>query len=328
MVYIEYKGIAFVGTMKSGKTTTASIFDDVFGARVFSFATTLKQLCTTLYGMKQKDRSLLQGLGAAMRRINPDVFVDCLRTELNAHTIQSPWIFPVVDDVRYKNEFDFLQNQGFCMVYICRDYEKIQHEDSPHIVYYEHESEIHVKDLMLLCDKHIDNNTMSKSGLRAWVFEFARKHMALQHRIGYQFKNPDLLSALLTHYNRPGDDIATTFQSLKTVGDTVLRFVIADILFTNTAARTRVTNSVVNDAHLAKCAKQLGLHHDIKSITSEKLDSHDPCVIYADFLRAVLGAFWIDCKDLNMVERFAQRSILSSADAPTYSWSCHDIALQ
>ena len=51
MTQRTYCGVAFVGTMGSGKTTAANVFREAFDATPLSFATQLKELARTLYDM-------------------------------------------------------------------------------------------------------------------------------------------------------------------------------------------------------------------------------------------------------------------------------------
>ena len=105
--------IAFCGRMASGKTTLATHLCDTYGFQKFSLATKVKEVATTICGMKagEKDRRLLQTIGHEMRRIlYEDVWVDAVLRETQG--IENA----VIDDVRYGNEFIALKNAGWILV--------------------------------------------------------------------------------------------------------------------------------------------------------------------------------------------------------------------
>lgn len=98
--------IAICGKMGSGKTFLA----DELVARGYvkcSFACRVKELATELFGMKEKDRSLLIRLGAAMRSIDEDVWINtCLRNV-------EKYEFVVIDDLRMTNEYERLVKENW-----------------------------------------------------------------------------------------------------------------------------------------------------------------------------------------------------------------------
>ena len=115
-------GIGLSGKMYSGKTTFAKMIIDEYGSKKLSFADEVKAIATALFGMKQKDRRLLQSVGAKMREIHEDVWINVLLRNIKyVGKVFSIKKFPshpifVIDDVRYPNEKRKLEASGFIVV--------------------------------------------------------------------------------------------------------------------------------------------------------------------------------------------------------------------
>ncbi len=110
---IQYDGIIFTGKMASGKTYFSNLLiskikekdPDAVIYKV-SIAQKIKDIATDVFGMKEKDRRLLQQLGSKLRDIDKDVWIKYL-----SNNIESNKKFPfVVDDVRFSNEIAYLDN--------------------------------------------------------------------------------------------------------------------------------------------------------------------------------------------------------------------------
>lgn len=126
------------GRFASGKTSAAKFFIDnpqKFGDfKEVNFADKLKEVATDLFGMKKKDRSLLQKLGTeAMRSIDPDVWAKYIfdRTipmweeQFDINPAANGWITKhseflnfVVGDARYENELMYGTKAGSINVFV------------------------------------------------------------------------------------------------------------------------------------------------------------------------------------------------------------------
>jgi adenylate kinase family enzyme len=100
--------IAIAGSICSGKTTLAKMIAKKYSSYHFhhiSFATKIKSIVQELFHPDKKDRELLIEVGSNMRRIVPDVWINYVlyKTE---HSNHFSWI---IDDLRFKNEFDKLK---------------------------------------------------------------------------------------------------------------------------------------------------------------------------------------------------------------------------
>ena len=103
-----------MGCMGAGKTRWAEKYAQAHAsARVMSIAEPLKAIARDLFGMKGKDRALLQAIGTAFRRIDEDVWIKHLLRRL-----QGGDECVVVDDVRFRNEAQLLKQNGFMLIYL------------------------------------------------------------------------------------------------------------------------------------------------------------------------------------------------------------------
>jgi ribonuclease-3 len=118
----------------------------------------------------------------------------------------------------------------------------------------------------------------------------------LQRRLGYRFRDPELLALALTHRSAG----AANYERLEFLGDGLVNFVAADALFQAKPAAgegdlTRLRASVVCEESLARLAEQLGLG-DALTVGGATLKNGGfrRASVLADALEAVLGAIYVD----------------------------------
>jgi ribonuclease-3 len=117
-----------------------------------------------------------------------------------------------------------------------------------------------------------------------------------RERLGYVFREPDLLRHALTHRSYG----ASHNERLEFVGDAVLNCVIGVTLYERFAALpegdlSRARAWLVNQETLARVARTLGLGAEIKLGEGEqKSGGIDRASILADALEAVFGAVFVD----------------------------------
>jgi len=103
--------IAIVGRMCSGKTSLSNYIKTLYPTiHQISFATKLKEIAVQLFDMKEKDRCLLQQIGAKMREIDENVFITSTLRECNKYKNI------IIDDVRFENEVAVLYSQGWVLI--------------------------------------------------------------------------------------------------------------------------------------------------------------------------------------------------------------------
>lgn len=127
--------IAIIGKMCSGKTTISNILIKLNNSfKKLSFGDKVKEIAVELFFMKNKNRKLLQQIGTNMRQINKDVWANYLINESKNYE------YIVIDDLRYKNEYDILKKNGFKIIklIISNKLQRIRIENTYKINYKNH----------------------------------------------------------------------------------------------------------------------------------------------------------------------------------------------
>jgi ribonuclease-3 len=125
----------------------------------------------------------------------------------------------------------------------------------------------------------------------------------LVRRLGYVFHDPGLLEHALTHTSRANEDVSGGVidnESLEFLGDAVLGFAIADLLFRRFPDRdegwkSKMKAALVSTASLARLAE--GLHlgdHLLLGRGEEKTGGRQKQALLADGYEALLAAIYLD----------------------------------
>ena len=107
--------IGIFGPAFSGKSTLAvrlcvAFEDNHPSIRRVSFAGPIYEFAKTFFGMKSKDRPLLQAIGMKWREIDEDVWANAVVREGDN---------VIVDDGRFVNEANVLKVNGFVLIKLC-----------------------------------------------------------------------------------------------------------------------------------------------------------------------------------------------------------------
>ena len=124
---------------------------------------------------------------------------------------------------------------------------------------------------------------------------------ALEKRLGHRFGDQELLRRAMCHRSwvAESDDIRSN-ERLEFLGDAVLGWVIADLVFARYAdlaegALTDLRKSVVNANALAEVAAELHLgEHLLLGKGEDAANGREKVSILSDALEAVLGAVYVD----------------------------------
>lgn len=125
----------------------------------------------------------------------------------------------------------------------------------------------------------------------------------LQARIGYRFRDVGLLEHALTHRSRAHEDASGGVmdnESLEFLGDAVLGFVVADMLFQrfpthSEGYKSKIKASIVSTVSLAKLAAGLDLGRFLLlGRGEEKTGGRGKHAILADCFEALIAAVYLD----------------------------------
>jgi ribonuclease-3 len=126
---------------------------------------------------------------------------------------------------------------------------------------------------------------------------------SLQQAIGYRFRDRGLLEHALTHTSRANEDVSggvVDNESMEFLGDALLGFVVADMLFRDfprfdEGQKSKTKAAVVSTTTLAKQAERLRLgDHLLLGRGEEKTGGRRKQALLADTYEALLAAIYLD----------------------------------
>ncbi|MBP5297707.1 MAG: ribonuclease III [Lachnospiraceae bacterium] len=155
----------------------------------------------------------------------------------------------------------------------------------------------------------------------------------LQRRIGYSFKNPQLLTQALTHSSYANEqriNCVGDYERLEFLGDAVLELVSSAFLFRQEpklreGQMTKLRSTYVCEPALAYCAKDIELNKFIKlGKGEENTGGRGRDSITSDVCEAIIGAMYID-GGFEPCEAFIHRFILSDLENKTLFYDAKTI---
>jgi ribonuclease-3 len=135
------------------------------------------------------------------------------------------------------------------------------------------------------------------------VVPFGTEFEPLEQSIGYRFRDRGMLEHALTHRSRVHEDASGGVidnESLEFLGDSILGFVIADLLFRefpqhNEGQKSKLKASIVSAASLGRLAEKLGIgDYLILGRGEEKTGGRRKLALVADCYEALIAAIYLD----------------------------------
>jgi len=145
-----------------------------------------------------------------------------------------------------------------------------------------------------------DYRTLDESGPPTRIRD---EFETLQEAAGYRFRDRGILEHALTHRSRANEDVTGGVidnESLEFLGDAVLGFVIAELLFTRFPERdegqkSKMKAALVSTPALARQARRLGLgEHLLLGRGEEKTGGRVKRALLADGYEALIAAVYLD----------------------------------
>lgn len=146
--------------------------------------------------------------------------------------------------------------------------------------------------------------------------------MELEQKIGYEFKQKQLLQQALTHSsfsNEQKINKLKNYERLEFLGDAVLELLSSQFFFEgfpdmSEGQMTRLRSSMVCEPALAFCARDLSLNkYILLGKGEEATGGRERDSIISDVMEAVLGAIYLD-GGLAAADRFVKTFILSDLE--------------
>ncbi|WP_066803315.1 ribonuclease III [Moraxella oblonga] len=138
---------------------------------------------------------------------------------------------------------------------------------------------------------------------------FEQGYPYLCSKLGYTFKNPQLLRQALTHRSF---DPKKSYERLEFLGDALLGMVIAEALFHHFPRHdegklTRMRATLVRQETLVQIAEKLELsNHLILGAGEKKGGGRHRASILADAVEAILASVYLDSGDMGLVKSMVQ----------------------
>ncbi len=144
----------------------------------------------------------------------------------------------------------------------------------------------------------------------------------LETKIGYSFKNRELLTTALTHssYANERRGESESYERLEFLGDSILGLVTADFLYHQKPSlpegrMTRLRAELVCETSLHKVALELGLGQYMRLGRGEEhTGGRERPSILADMVESIIAAMYIDSGSIDESRRFIMEKILSHAE--------------
>jgi len=135
------------------------------------------------------------------------------------------------------------------------------------------------------------------------VVRLRDEYEALQQAIGYRFRDRGLLEHAMTHTSRANEDVSggvVDNESMEFLGDAVLGFVIADLLFRefpdyDEGRKSKSKAALVSTTALARQAERLNLgEYLLLGRGEEKTGGRHKQALLADAYEALIAAVYLD----------------------------------
>lgn len=141
----------------------------------------------------------------------------------------------------------------------------------------------------------------------------------LEQKIHYTFQNPELLRTALTHSSYTNEKGGENYERLEFLGDSVLGFVTADVLFHHTpelpeGLMTMLRSKQVCSRGLYSSAQKLNLgEYMILSHGEEKSGGRMRKSILEDMMESLIAAIYLDA-GIEEAGRFIREYVLADID--------------
>lgn len=143
----------------------------------------------------------------------------------------------------------------------------------------------------------------------------------LEEKIGYSFKNKELLLTALTHssYANEKHDRSLSYERLEFLGDSILGLITAEFLYKHSPAlpegrMTRLRAELVCEGSLKKIAEELSVGDYMRlGRGEERSGGRARASILADMVESIIAAMYLD-SGMDAARAFVMEKLLSHAE--------------
>lgn len=143
----------------------------------------------------------------------------------------------------------------------------------------------------------------------------------LERRIDYRFREPALLEQALTHRSRANEDElpGADNESLEFLGDAILGFIVAELLFRefprlDEGRKSKMKAALVSTTSLARAAEGIALGSYLRlGRGEEKTGGRQKTALLADAFEALIAAIYLD-GGLEHVRAFVERELAGALE--------------
>ncbi len=143
----------------------------------------------------------------------------------------------------------------------------------------------------------------------------------LQKKIGYTFKNIDLLKRALTHASYANENKKDSYERLEFLGDSILGLVCSSYLYENfpnmpEGQLTKNRAALVCEKSLCSFSKKLGLSEFMYLSYGEiRSGGKDRASILADMFESITAAIFLDSGEIESARQFVIKFIAPAAQS-------------
>lgn len=138
----------------------------------------------------------------------------------------------------------------------------------------------------------------------------------LEQKIGYKFKDIEILQRALTHSSYANENKTRSYERLEFLGDSVLGFICAQYLFEkfpnlSEGELTKGRSSLVCEKSLCVFSRQLGIGEFMYLSNGEiRTGGRERASILADMFESIIAAIYIDSGSMEIVREFVLKFLV------------------
>ncbi len=143
--------------------------------------------------------------------------------------------------------------------------------------------------------------------------------LALEKKIGYRFKDKNLILTAITHSSYANEHKCQSYERLEFLGDSILGYLTAGYLYKNfpklpEGQLTKTRARLVCEKSLFEFSKELGVGDFMRLSNGEaRTGGRKRASILADMFESIIAAIYLDSGEVENCRKFVEKYISKSA---------------